>query len=285
MKVGHFSDAHFEFRAPHPKLFKGNPEGDVLIVAGDLWTAPFAVKGRNDADARSVLKAIKKLQQNVFSKFTSVLYVMGNHEHYRFKFDCTVPVIKEFFEGTNVKVLDNDFVKIHDVVFIGCTLWSDFMKASPIAMETCRGGMNDFKIIATGDPAKWPPKAWHNWEYAPRDQIFAPSNALDEHLMSKRYIEFVAKQHRDDKVVVVSHHGPTYKSLSKKHVGNGLDGAYCSDMSDFILGNHNIRHWVHGHTHMSVDYMVGDCRILANQVGYFGEHCYSDFDGIQFFEV
>lgn len=26
--------------------------------------------------------------------------------------------------------------------------------------------------------------------------------------------------------------------------------------------------WVHGHTHMSVDYMVGSCRVVSNPRGY-----------------
>lgn len=117
-----------------------------------------------------------------------------------------------------------------------------------------------------------------------KNAAITPNFILDEHNRSKQYIEEVAKQH-DGKVVVFTHHGPTYKSLHPQHVGNGLDGAYCSDLSDLILGNHNIVNWIYGHTHEIKRYMVGDCEVLANQCGYYTEQSFSEFNGIKQFEV
>jgi Icc-related predicted phosphoesterase len=34
----------------------------------------------------------------------------------------------------------------------------------------------------------------------------------------------------------------------------------------------NPRLWIHGHTHTSFDYMIGDTRVVANPHGYPGEN-------------
>ena len=83
----------------------------------------------------------------------------------------------------------------------------------------------------------------------------------------------------------MTHHAPTSKSVNIEHSGQTLDYAYFSDLSDFILVNPSIKYWVHGHTHMNVDYMVGDCRVLSNQKGYRFEKSAKYFTGTQSFEV
>jgi hypothetical protein len=49
-----------------------------------------------------------------------------------------------------------------------------------------------------------------------------------------------------------------------------MNGAYSSDLSEFILDNPQIRVWTHGHTHDPFDYMVGSTRIICNPRGYAG---------------
>ena len=47
-----------------------------------------------------------------------------------------------------------------------------------------------------------------------------------------------------------------------------MNGAYSSDLSEFILDNPEIKVAVHGHTHDRFNYLVGDTRILCNPRGY-----------------
>ena len=47
-----------------------------------------------------------------------------------------------------------------------------------------------------------------------------------------------------------------------------MNGAYSSDLNDFILDNPQIKYWTHGHTHEPFDYMIGNTRVLANPRGY-----------------
>ena len=50
-----------------------------------------------------------------------------------------------------------------------------------------------------------------------------------------------------------------------------MNGAYASDLSDFILDQENIKYWVHGHMHDPFDYEIGQCRVVCNPRGYSNE--------------
>ena len=49
-----------------------------------------------------------------------------------------------------------------------------------------------------------------------------------------------------------------------------VNGAYSSDLSEFILDRPQIKLWTHGHTHDTFDYMIGTTRIVCNPRGYDG---------------
>ena len=47
-----------------------------------------------------------------------------------------------------------------------------------------------------------------------------------------------------------------------------MNGGYCSDLSETILDNENIKYWVHGHVHDDFDYTIGETRVACNPRGY-----------------
>jgi hypothetical protein len=47
-----------------------------------------------------------------------------------------------------------------------------------------------------------------------------------------------------------------------------LNGAYASNLDDLILDNPQIKLWCFGHSHSSVDKMIGETRMLSNPKGY-----------------
>jgi len=51
-----------------------------------------------------------------------------------------------------------------------------------------------------------------------------------------------------------------------------------SDLDNFILENSQIKYWSHGHTHVNLDYMVGDCRVVCNPRGYYPSEVNSEFN-------
>ena len=271
LKVGYVSDLHLEFqRAPD---FSKEEGGDVLILAGDITTASVLSPNRTDQDSMKSKKALLKLKTELLDKYKVVLYVMGNHEHYRFTFEDTIPAIRQHLDligCSNVVVMDDNILQYKEVCFIGNSLWSDFMKENPNSMLAAWEGMNDYRIIACRESFG----------------TITPEFILGKHKTHRNYINVTANALSDMPVVVITHHGPTLKSLNALHSGNSLDGAYCSDLSNIILDNKNIKYWVHGHTHAHLDYKVGECNVLANQRGYEDyDDSFNQFTGIKHFEV
>ncbi len=65
--------------------------------------------------------------------------------------------------------------------------------------------------------------------------------------------------------MVVTHHAPHRLSVHPRYIGNPLNAAFVSDLSDLMPG---VDLWLHGHVHDSFDYQVGCCRVVANPAGY-----------------
>ena len=73
------------------------------------------------------------------------------------------------------------------------------------------------------------------------------------------------------KAVIVGHHAPSSVSVKPRYQGDHyVNGAYNSDLSEFILDHPQIVLWTHGHTHDGFDYMIGTTRVLCNPRGYDG---------------
>ena len=67
--------------------------------------------------------------------------------------------------------------------------------------------------------------------------------------------------------VVITHHAPSMKSIHEKYANDTeLNTLYASDM-EYLMSN-NVKLWIHGHTHNSFDYTVGNTRVVCNPVGY-----------------
>jgi len=75
------------------------------------------------------------------------------------------------------------------------------------------------------------------------------------------------------KIVVVTHHAPSYLSRTMQ---DNFTKFYCSDLSNAML-DHSPDLWIHGHLHGMVDYTIGNTRVMANARGYLGSEVV-DFD-------
>lgn len=70
--------------------------------------------------------------------------------------------------------------------------------------------------------------------------------------------------------IVVTHHAPSYRSVSPEFVGNPYNTFFVSD-HDLFISELNPLVWIHGHVHSAWDYMVDQTRVLCNPLGYPGE--------------
>lgn len=279
MKFTLASDLHLEFA--HLDI-NNEEQSDVLVLAGDIFVAKEFNLGTEKANM------YRRFIEEVTSRYSHVVYVMGNHEHYHGDYAKTADILKQEFKYfTNFKFLNNSFVDICDVRFIGGTLWTDLNKNDPVTTQRVKMAMNDYHIVENSDAVvSFKIKTESDGvQFKTRPAKFCPEDAYKEHKDCLAVIDEVLTAYQDDKkVIVVGHHLPTHKSVPERYRQDfHSNGGYASDLSEFILDRPRIKYWIHGHTHDACDYTVGDTRIICNPRGYYGhENCAYKFKVTQY---
>ena len=246
MLIRPFSDIHVEFWKPNKierfigKFVPPLPTDDetVVVIAGDLGLA------HKQETWLRVLNSLSK-------RFQAVVYVEGNHFFYKNDFFSRIHELKGMVTlPGNVYFLENESVEINGVVFIGATLWTDFMGRDFFKMQYARKGMNDFELIKKVDGLR-----------------VRPEDTVDQFDVSKKYIFETIKNTGGKKTVVVTHHGISPQSIHERFKGDSLNCAFMTDLTSEVT-EHGPDIWVHGHTHDSFDYMLGRTRVIVNPFGY-----------------
>lgn len=232
MKIQLLSDVHIEF----DDFLYTPTDCDVVVFAGDLH-----VKGHG----------LQWLLDNIDDK--PVIYVLGNHEYYGKAYPKHLVDLKRKCNATNIHILENESVEIGGVTFLGCTLWTDFkLYGDPrLAGAQCQEVMTDYKKIRVSP-------------------MYSKLRSIDVaviHRKSLMWLEKTLTSLPNKPCVVVTHHGPSEKSVPEEHQGDVITSAYVSDLDKFIL-NYSPLLWLHGHLHNSSDYQIGGCRIVCNPRGY-----------------
>jgi predicted phosphodiesterase len=269
MKIATCSDIHLEFGEIELK----NPSDvEVLILSGDICVAADVLPFNGDEDqgfATARSSRTHEFFQNCCREFKHVIYIVGNHEHYHGDYVKTIPKLKELLGyNVNLHILDKERVDIGDVVFLGGTLWTDMNKEDSETLSQIRGMMNDFRIIENSyDVVHFKDE---DGNFHTRTSKFSPQDSVNDH---KDMLDYIDAQYKDlppwKSVVVVGHHSPSKTSTHPRYKDETLmNGAYSSDLTQFILDRPGIKLWTHGHTHEDFDYMIGSCRIVCNPRGY-----------------
>lgn len=260
LSVRLLSDLHLEFGNLEVPVVE-NENDQVLVLAGDIGLAD---------KPHTYIPFLEEMGD----RFQDVIYIMGNHEFYGSSFFRARDKIKEqvFANGSiqNVHTVNNEIVRIGDTSFVCSTMWASYDNGSPLTMYEANLWMNDHRKVRTGTPND------------PYKRKFTAEDAYQEFLRSKDYI-FSAigdRKQNGHKVVVVTHHAPSWESVHVRYMegaNSKLNGAYASNLDYNILDTQpNV--WVHGHTHVSFDYMIGDTRVVCNPRGYFGVEENPSFD-------
>lgn len=236
MKLRIYSDIHNEvrryFKFPDFEILPLQEDKDsILVLAGDIDT----------------MKRAKAYAEAHANRFKAVVAILGNHEHYRG--NLTKNVMNWNSELPNVHLLENSSVQIEDVVFLGCTLYTDFNKYSPLDMFDASRHMRDYRQT----------------RYGVNYNKLTPEVLGNIHKESKLFLEHKLETTPEDcKIVVVTHHAPSYLSAKGTNI-DSLSSSFYSSLESFV---ERANLWIHGHTHHNVDYKLGDCRVYTNQVGY-----------------
>ena len=275
MKIAVASDLHLEFGLIE---LKNTENADVLVLAGDIVIADDFDRNIPD-DPNQILgsrqfSAVKyrKFIEQVSLEFPHVVVIAGNHEFYHGKWYKTLKILAdEYGKYENVHFLENSRWTYNDVTFIGATLWTNLNNGDPLTMQMIKSDMNDYHYIVNDRE-----------EYTK----LKPRHTVGRHHISIRYFESVIEDNPDQKFFIVSHHAPTFTSVHPYYKDDHtMNGAYCSDLSEFILDYPQIKVWAHGHIHHPWDYMVGETRIVCNPRGYMGHEKLADNFQLKYVEV
>jgi Icc-related predicted phosphoesterase len=191
-----------------------------------------------------------------------VVVVAGNHEFYHGDYHKTLADLRqEADRRSNIHFLENDTLEIGDVVFLGCTLWTDFCLYGKKKEQVCRSKakqcMADYTQIRN--------------QFSRAQVVFSllrPEDTAEIHRQSMQWLrDSLASIPPEKKVVVVTHAAPSENSIPEQYQGDILSAAFASNLEGLIQ-QYQPSLWVHGHTHGHADYMIGATRVIANPKGY-----------------
>jgi Icc-related predicted phosphoesterase len=261
MKIAFCSDLHLEFGDVN---LTNNQHAEVLLLCGDICIANRLLDEKDRLYTRTI-----DFFERCAAQFSTVLMVMGNHEHYNGNFIKSYSIIQESVKQfKNVFILEKQILKIGSAIFIGGTLWTDMNCEDSVTMIGASIAMNDFYLIKNGR------------------SLLKPQDVVEDHRLMLKCIKEIVDQRPDDNFILLTHHAPTKISLKPgAHHNPIINGAYSSDLEAFMRDRPQIKTWVHGHTHDDFDYRVGSTRVLCNPRGYPGiEDRAEDFQ-LKYFEV
>jgi Icc-related predicted phosphoesterase len=241
MKINYMSDLHTEFDRPSLLTEEGSP---LTLPGGDVLVlaGDIAVKANTD------------FIMNQAHKYEDVVLIDGNHEFYHGNVQTTHTQIAANLLPTNVHYLEKEVANVAGTRFLGTTLWGGYH--IPYSEQAADRGMNDHRIISnmngrfTANAAKY---------------------------LHEKNVEWLS-DNIEPGDVVVTHHAPSRDSIDLTRYGDvPINGAYYDDLEELILDTKPAI-WFHGHVHHSLDYMIGDTRVLCNPRGYVNYEENPDFN-------
>lgn len=265
MRIKLVSDLHLEISDID---IPNNENCDVLILSGDILTARDLhnhprqswVESKQYLQKRGKMRPersdrFRDFLQRCSENFPHVVYVAGNHEFYNGTWLSTINYIREeCSHWSNIYFLEKDVKVIEGMPFLGCTLWTDLNKGNPVTMHTVSKVLNDYRIILHEGLGYTKLRAIHT---------------MERHQEHVTWLKQTVPQY--ERCVVVGHMGPSHLSISEQYKDDyHLNGAYCSDLSEFIIDHPQIKLWTQGHTHHAFEYKLGETLVACNPRGYEG---------------
>lgn len=221
-------------------------DADLVVLAGDI-------AGGNEG---------LHWARETFPDRRPVIYLPGNHEYYGQRLERMAVELRACANELGIIWLDNDTVELEladeRIRIIGSTLWTDFelfgsrMDQVGDALLAARIKIADFSTIIYGTRG-----------------FLRPEKTVEFHRISREYIRSELDKPFDGKTVVVTHHAPSWSSVARRWQHDIVSACFASRCED-LVGKANL--WIHGHTHASFDYAIGDRpdrgQVVCNPRGY-----------------
>ena len=252
MKIKIISDLHLS----NPQQFNIEENCDLLVIAGDL-SSKYQLE-------RDFLKQLRVptvcvagnhlgYEYGMRNIISELLYLPMNH----LTLESEILNLQEYFKCTNIHYLQNEYFKFDNKIIFGGTMYTDFTLYGNQneSMNIARQCINDFsKVYVSSNPRRVTPE-----DYVRYFNTFM------------RRLKKCIKETSED-IIVVTHFAPSKKAISNKYKNNELNPYFVTDLEKFIENNKRIKLWIHGHVHNQCSYNVGDCKVVCNPFGYFGEN-------------
>ncbi|MBT0810733.1 metallophosphoesterase [Litoribacter ruber] len=241
MRVQYLSDLHLEFpeNREHLKQNPIKPLAEYLIIAGDL--VPFRIMDRH-TDFFDYLS----------DNFEQVYWLPGNHEYYHNDLSHRSGQLHEQIRS-NIHLINNRVIGKGNVKLIFSTMWSAIKPQNAFFLQQ---GLMDFQTIKlNGKP-------------------FSVEDFNQLHINSLNFIKKEIPDGFKEKIIVVTHHVPTFIHYPEKYKTNILNEGFATELFPWIQ-THGPNYWIYGHHHTNTeDFLIGDTLMLTNQLGYVakGEH-------------
>ncbi|NUU38649.1 metallophosphoesterase [Pseudomonas sp. C2B4] len=234
MRIALLSDIHLSVNAiPFPEV-----DADIVVLAGDIARPARAIEWARACPL-------------------PILYVAGNHEFYGSDLISTYEQLNNLSQGTGINILERS-EHVHDGVrFLGCTLWSDYRLLDD-AQERAQGIDLATQLIRDFSHIKVSPDF---------PDLFTPAVSQLIFMQTVAWLDDCFARDSTTPTVVISHFAPTRSSISPQFAGSPINSSFVSDLEEQIK-KWQPALWLHGHTHGSFDYRVGDTRVVCNPRGY-----------------
>lgn len=234
-KIQYCSDLHLEFpeNKNFLKHFPINPEGEMLLLAGDVL----------------LFKTMKK-HDNFFNycsdNFETTYWIPGNHEYYHFDLtDVKTPLHEQIRD--NVFLLNNQTVTYKNVELVFSTLWSHI---PPQYEWTVQQSVNDFIQIKNKG----------------KNFTVTDFNAL--HKNDFDFLKTALVKQTDKQRIVVTHYVPTLMHYPEQYKNSDINSAFAVELFNTIE-TCNAAYWIYGHHHCNTPaFKIGNTTLLTNQLGY-----------------
>jgi predicted phosphodiesterase len=232
MKFQILSDIHLEMLKRTP-VFPVLAEN--LILAGDIGYV-----GR---------PIWRQFLRKCVEDYKRVIYIAGNHEFYGTDYDVGLATIAKeegviFLEKGS---LDIEEVGGEAVRILGTTLWTEIPAEK---MAETQAMMSDYSQI----------------QFKGRYLTGRDTNYM--HRVAKNWLrgELEKAAVEDKKVIVVTHHLPSFQMVAAKYKQENNHG-FASDCEDLVTAG-PVRAWICGHSHTQMERWIGDTVCVMASVGY-----------------
>ncbi len=245
MKLQYYSDLHLEFQENknYLKCFPLKPEGEILLLAGDV-----------------MLFMLMKEQNDFFNycsdNFETTYWIPGNHEYYHFDLAGVKTPLNEKIRE-NVFLLNNQTITYKDVELIFSTLWSHI---PPQFEYIVQQSVNDFNFIKQNG----------------KTITTKDFNAL--HKTDFDFLQTALAKPSDKQRIVITHHVPTLMHYPEQYKNSNINAAFAVELFDTIESS-NATHWIYGHHHCNTPaFKIGNTNMLTNQLGYVQNNEHKNFN-------